>query len=242
MANGVRRKKPFLWMTIIGVLITVPVAYIVTQWTRNSLFLSLHDRAHDDLKVHMAHIQSEMDHRHTITHIVGSDERVLSLMKKPNDPDDRIQVNRYLKRFMDTTGSLPYILNTEGQVMASGNWDMADSFVDHDLGFRPYFKASIRGEEAQYVAVGMISNRLGYYVSTPIRIGEMIVGVAVTKTDPQKLIMSHEKHDRPLIITDADGVAIISSVTQYRYHVLGQNTAPPIKRISRYRNRDLKPI
>lgn len=243
MADVVSRKKPLLWMMVIGVLITIPVAYFLAQWTRSSLLSSLHGRALDELKVHMAHIEGEIDHLNTLTHIVSKDERVISFMNTPDDPSGRIIVNRYLKRFKDVTGSIPYILNAEGMVIASGNWDLPDTFVGHGLGFRPYFKASIRGEDAQYVAVGTVSNRLGYYVSIPIRVAARIVGVAVIKTDPQKLITSHEEHNRrPLIITDPDGVAIISSELQYLYHTLAPNTAPAPKRISKYRDKALKPI
>lgn len=242
MTDVVRHKKPLMWMIVIGMLITVPVAYIVTQWTRNSLLFSLHDRALDELKVHMVHIQSEIDHCHTVIRIMGSDERVLSFMKNPHDPKGLIQVNDYLKSFKDAAGSIPYLLNTEGKVVASGNWDRPDTFVGHDLDFRPYFKASIKGEQAQYIAVGTRSNRLGFYVSSPIRVGGRVVGVAVTKTDPQELILSREKHTRPLIITDPDGVVIVSSMTKYLYHTLAQNTAPAIKQISKYRDRELKPI
>ena len=243
MVDVVSRKKPLLWMTVIGVLITLPVAYFLAQWTRSSLLSSLHRRALDELKVHMAHIESEMDHLHTITRIVGKDERVLSYLQSPDDPNGQLQVNHYLKRFKDVTGSIPYILNAEGTVVSSANWDRPDSFVGHDLGLRPYFKASIMGEDAQYVAVGTISDQLGYYVSIPIRIESKIVGVAVTKTDPQRLITSHGEHNhRPLIITDPDGVAIISSMTQYLFHTLAPDGAATLKRMSRYNNRTLKPI
>jgi diguanylate cyclase (GGDEF)-like protein len=242
MVDTTSRKKPLLWVIIIGVLITVLVAYFLTQWTRNTLLSELHHRALDELKVHIAHIKSEMGHLHTLTRIVAKDERVISFLNTPSGPGHQIQVNRYLKRLKDVTGIIPYIINTTGQVLASGNWDMPDSFVGHDLGFRPYFVSSIQGEDAQYVAVGAISNRLGYYVSTPIRMGKKIIGVAATKTDPQDLIMSHEQHGRPLIITDPNGVAIISSAPEYLFHTLAPHTDATFKLRSKYSGRKLKPI
>jgi len=162
-------KKPFLrWITVIGLLIAVPVAYSVAHWTRRTFLLNLNERARDELNVHLSYMQSQMDNLYTITRIMGTDERVLALLQNPGDRRSRSRVNHYLARYHVTTGSIAYILDAQGKVLASGNWDAPDTFVGQKLGFRPYFQASIVGQTAQYVAIGTTSHRLGYYVSIPI--------------------------------------------------------------------------
>jgi diguanylate cyclase (GGDEF)-like protein len=47
-----------------------------------------------------------------------------------------------------------------------------------------------------------------------------VAGVAVTQTDPQDLLLPHERPGRPFLITDANGVIIISNPKQYLFRSL----------------------
>lgn len=233
------------WITLIAVLIAVPMVYSVVLWTRHTYFTDLHGRAQDELKVQLAYMQSRMDSLEMITHIVGSDERVVSFIGEPEDPKLLWQVNHFLTRLSVTAGSIAYIIDPQGKVLASGNWTAEDSFVGRELGFRPYFKASLMGETAQYVAVGTTSRRLGFYVSVPIRVNGKVAGVAVTKTDPQDLIIPHTRGTRPLIITDAHGVTVISRPKNYLFHALkpyAPKTGGPAGNPPRYLDKTIKPL
>lgn len=232
MQRNVITRRPFLrWIFIAGILMAIPISIYVARWTRNTVLDQLHQRAADDLKVNLAYMQSRIDNIFTMTRIVSTDERVLDLLEQPDDAKIIAKANRFLARFNVTANTFAYILNTDGIVVASGNWAAPDSFMGENYGFRPYFQTSLTGDAGQYVAVGVASKALGYYVSLPIRVDHRIVAVAVTKTDPQDLVLSNDRPKRPFVITDANGVAIISNPDALRFFSLTPLSKSIVERI-----------
>jgi len=208
------------WIVVIGLILAVPLIYFVAQWTRNKFLHELDNRANDELKVNLAYLQSRMDHIQTMIQIVATDDRVLALLNHPADPQLAAVVNRFLARLDMAAGSIPYVLTLDGEVVASANWDTPESFIGQNFSFRPYFKAAAGGKAGQYAAIGTTSGKLGYYASRPIRLNGVIAGVAVTKTDPQDLVLPYARQERAFIITDPHGIAIISSPRSFLYHTI----------------------
>lgn len=221
MADNTNVRQPFArWVFIIGLLITIPTSIYVARWSRNTALEQLHQLANDDLKVNIAYMRSQIDNIFTMARMVSTDERVLDLLKQPQDRQKAAMVNRFLARFNDAAGTLAYILDTQGVVIASGNWAAPQSFIGNNYSFRPYFKTALMGDAGQYVAVGITSKELGYYISMPIRVGGRIIAVAVAKTDPQDLLLDQDRTSRPFIITDRNGVTIISNPQALLFHSL----------------------
>lgn len=214
-------KHPFpKWILFTGILIAIPIVIYVAIRTRYSAIEEMHQQAMDDLKVNTAYLESNIDHLYTMTRIVSTDERVQILTETPRDQRQIDIANKFLARFHNASGTFSYILDDNGIVIATCNWAEKDSFMSKDYSFRPYFKDGLKGKASQYVAVGVTSKLLGYYVSIPIRKDGRIVAVAVTKTNPQDLIMLHDRSGRPLIITDTHGVTIISDPKELLFHSL----------------------
>jgi diguanylate cyclase (GGDEF)-like protein/PAS domain S-box-containing protein len=91
--------------------------------------------------------------------------------------------NSVLDRYNQAlSGSVCYLMDRNGLTIASSNRHQADSFVDKDFKFRPYFKKAVAGTPGQYWALGVTSKELGYYASCPVRDkAGRVVGVAVLK-------------------------------------------------------------
>lgn len=92
-------------------------------------------------------------------------------------------VNSVLDRYSQAlTGSVCYLMDLNGLTIASSNRHQADSFVNKDFKFRPYFKNAVIGTPGKYWALGVTSKELGYYASYPVRNRSgQIAGVAVLK-------------------------------------------------------------
>lgn len=230
-ATVLKRRPFFRWIFIAGILVAIPVSILVARWTRNSALDQLHQRAADDLKINIAYMESRIDKLFTLTRIVCNDERVLSLLDQPHAPEKIATVNRFLQHLDLSAGILAYILNTDGVVIATGNWSAPDSFVGRNYSFRPYFKTALAGEPGQYIAIGVTSKRLGYYVALPIRKGNRIVAVAVTKTDPRDLVLATERSERPFVITDSYGVVIVSNPVALQFYSLTKLSKTVIERL-----------
>ncbi len=233
------------WLLLIGLLITIPILIYVALWTRNSTLQQLHATASDDLNVNLAYMQSQIDNMYIITRLVSTNERVLMIVNQPDNLRLKVRVNHFLARFNVTASTIAYILDTDGRVLASGNWDAPDSFVGKTDGLLPYLQTALDGKPGQYVTIESISGQLGYYIALPIRIDGRIKGMAVTKTDPQELILFGQKSGRPFLVTDANGIVIIASEPGFlfKYIVkLSPGTLEHIREQKLYSNEALQPI
>lgn len=208
------------WFAIAGLIAILPTLIIVAEWTMKSVLRQLHQNAADELKVSLAYMQSQIDNLYMLTRIAGADERAAKLTVNPKDRLLGEQINQILARFAATTGTMVYILDRQGQVLASGNPMESNHSMGQLHGLRPYLEAALNGKVSWYVAMGLAPGRLGYYLAIPIRVRGRISGVVVTKTDPQKLILPQDRPLRPFLVTDQNGVVIIASRQAYLFHSL----------------------
>jgi diguanylate cyclase (GGDEF)-like protein len=75
-----------------------------------------------------------------------------------------------------------YLLNAEGETVASSNAGELRSFMGENLSFRPYFQQAIAGKPAQQIAMGKISKVVGTYFSHPVFGSGSPQGVLVVRT------------------------------------------------------------
>ena len=61
-----------------------------------------------------------------------------------------------------------YLMNRNGDTIATSNRRAPDSFLGKNFSFRPYFKLAINGMPAKYLALGTTSGKRGAYYSHPV--------------------------------------------------------------------------
>ena len=95
-------------------------------------------------------------------------QELLAMLTNPN-PESLLKANRLLDHFRNTLmADVCYVMDHEGNTVASSNRNDADSFVGKNFSFRPYFKMAISGDPASYLALGTTSGKRGVYFSYPI--------------------------------------------------------------------------
>jgi C4-dicarboxylate-specific signal transduction histidine kinase len=119
-----------------------------------------------------------------------------------------------------------YLMDGEGNTLASSNRNSPSSFVGKNYAFRPYFKQAIQGIPAVYMALGVTSNKRGVYYSHPIFAGgqESPIGVVVVKASvgpiESELQALHNSNQALTLITDPHGVIFISSSKKWLFRTL----------------------
>jgi PAS domain S-box-containing protein len=83
-----------------------------------------------------------------------------------------------------------YLLDAQGNTIASSNQGTPGSFVDHNYGFRPYFREAIQGRPTTFLGQGVTSGEPGIYQSHPLYSPEdnRIIGVIVGKFFPADIL------------------------------------------------------
>ena len=116
-----------------------------------------------------------------------------------------------------------YLMNDQGRTVASSNRGTADSFVDQNFSFRPYFQKAIQGDPHAYLALGVISKKRGVYYSHPVYgpEREKPVGVVVIKASIEYVEQHFLAPMRGIVlIQDPEGVIFISSREKWLYQTV----------------------
>jgi PAS domain S-box-containing protein len=142
-------------------------------------------------------------------------------------PDDTIALknaNAILDHFNKTLNvEVCYLMNPDGDTIASSNRNAPDSFVDQNFDFRPYFRQAIQGRPATYLALGITSGRRGVYYSHPVFTKDRYTpsGVAVIKASVELVERELDTtKDEIVMVTDPLGIIFISNHKNWLYHSL----------------------
>lgn len=142
--------------------------------------------------------------------------------------------NSRLKSIALATGADDiYLMDKEGTVIASSNYDSPNSFLNKNYAFRPYFKAALNEQTRQfYYAKGATTGIPGFFISTPININGVIHGVAVVKLELSYWEESWRDTNEQIIVADQNNIILLSTKNQWRYQSIGdinQDTLSQIK-------------
>jgi C4-dicarboxylate-specific signal transduction histidine kinase len=155
-------------------------------------------------------------------------------------------INRYLEQLNQRAGSLAiYVLDAEGHVIASSNWNRSDSFVGENLSYRPYFVDAIAGRMGRFFGIGTTRGEPGYYLSSPIAVDGRPRGVAVVKVSLEQLEQSWATVEAPVIVSDENGVVILASVPSWKFTAvrpLDEAVRGELARSLQYNARPLPPL
>ncbi|MFX7879271.1 sensor histidine kinase, partial [Acinetobacter baumannii] len=77
-----------------------------------------------------------------------------ALLTRPDDPARVAAANAHLAAVNARAGTLAvFVLDRQGRVRATSNWQRPDSYLGEDLSFRPYFQAAIDGQLGRFYGV-----------------------------------------------------------------------------------------
>ena len=167
--------------------------------------------------------------------LAGMKELQLALVR-PNKQNLNA-ANATLDHFKKTLASdVCYLMDPEGNTIASTNRHAPDSFVGKNFSFRPYFKDAISGKPSTYLSLGITSLKRGAYYGHPVfaENGSSPAGIVVIKASIE-LIESQlgTELDEIVLVNDPHGVIFISNRKEWLYHLLwkyNENNIPLIKK------------
>ena len=167
--------------------------------------------------------------------------RVLAGMKEVREalvrPDtfSLAQANAMLDHFQKTLGvEVCYLMDRQGNTIASSNRHAPDSFVGFNFAFRPYFQQAISGAAATYLAIGITSKRRGAYYSYPVSGTKGApLGVVVIKASIE-LIEEEIVTDRDeiVLVTNPAGIIFVSSRKEWLNQTIRQLPPEDASRIA----------
>ncbi|MCK5539261.1 MAG: hypothetical protein KAI79_20735, partial [Bacteroidales bacterium] len=175
---------------------------------------------------------------------------VKNLLEEPDNTDIRDKTNLKLEEIVSLSDAqVVYLLDINGHTLASSNWKSKQSFVGNNYSIRPYFIDAIDNKTGRYIALGLTSKKLGYYLAKPIMSNNSIQGVLVVKIGmdilQEKLQQQFEQREEEVIISDKNDIIFISTKTDWLFHslkTLSNNELNHVKTHQTYADIAIKPL
>ncbi len=245
MKNGTRF-TPTKLMLLPGLLIILIVGLI---WGYRAIshqaLLELADQSRNHLTLFVSNLNGVLAKYEHLPRLISTNRRLVNTLGQ-TDIDQINQTNRYLETVATTSGASDvYLMNADGRTVAASNWNLDRSFIGKNFSFRPYFQSAINGNAGRYFALGTTSLQRGYYFSYPIYRLDEISGVIVIKINLADIETAWSDRGNHFIVTDEDGIAFLSTHTDWTYKTLYPIDPARLDEIQlsrRYAGQDLTPL
>jgi two-component system C4-dicarboxylate transport sensor histidine kinase DctB len=144
-----------------------------------------------------------------------------------------------------------YLMDRDGNTLASSNADEPISFVGRNFGFRPYFTQAIAGDAGSFYGIGTTSGEAGYFIAQPVyplgaeRQGAAPIGVVAVKISLAEFERAWRSSEEPIALADRNGVVFLSNREEWKFHSLHLLNAQSQRELAgtqQYLGRAISPI
>jgi two-component system C4-dicarboxylate transport sensor histidine kinase DctB len=217
-----KRNVVMSMMLIIGLLLTLRVTYwyLLEQGTT-----SIAEQSEKQINELVIFIDNALSHYENIPAVLAQNPILEQGLLDQRNPQTIEKLNAYLSELQQVTESSDiYLTDALGVAIAASNWDVPNSFINHDYSFRPYFIDAISGKSGRYYAVGTSSNKRGFYFANPVYHRGVVLGVVVVKVDISLIEQQSSgiaiASQYEFMISDPDNIVFLSSINSWRFNSL----------------------
>ncbi|MCU1717968.1 ATP-binding protein [Pseudomonas sp. 5P_3.1_Bac2] len=211
-------RRPRWRSLILLALVLAPLLWPVQQLAQRYYLAKLVEQNHQTLDLYVANLLGSLRRYEVLPPILGDLPALRQALATPKDPQVIAAANRLLEQVSQQTGAqVVYLMDADGNSLAASNWQQDDSFVNRNFAFRPYFREAIAGQLGRFFGLGTTSGKRGYYFAAAMRDAGRNLGVLVIKVDFDHIETLWGNTPEQLLVTDAQGVVILTSNSQWRF-------------------------
>ncbi len=210
---------PLLW----------PLQQLAERYYRDELI----EQNRQTLDLYVANLLGTLRRFEVLPPILGNLPDLRGALLEPGNSVALDKANLLLKRVREQTGAdVIYLLDAAGNTRAASNHDQKDSFIGRNFTFRPYYQAASEGRLGRFFGLGTTSGKRGYYFAAGVREGDKRLGVLVVKVDLDYTERLWGNTPEQLLVTDSNGVVILTSNPHWRFHASRPLSAQELTRIA----------
>ncbi len=232
-------RTALLILCFLVLLTTFGGGYLYFTSLESSAFKEADRQASLNAEVIRSHLSSFLSENIKAVRALAGLHELESALSQPQENTALRNANRILDLFQRTLAAdVCYLMDREGNTIASSNRRNPDSFVGQNYGFRPYFLQAIQGNTYVYMALGITSNRRGIYYSNPVysRGRSLPLGVVVIKASVDVIEKEfRQSYDGIVVLADPHGVVFMSNHNGWLYKLLWKPTEDVISQIAETR-------
>ncbi len=204
-------------------LLLVLLVWVSGSLSRQVAFDQLQESGVAELNRYANSLGVTLSRYEFIPELLSTNPLLRDFLQDKRDEQVSQQLNLYLQKMNEVSNTSDiYLLDSLGTTVAASNWHLPTTFIGNNYNFRPYYTQAMEGRRGRYYALGLSSQRRGYYFSYPITDAEDIIGVIVIKISLSDVELQWNSTRLPgqpdLVVTDPQGVVFISTNPQWLYH------------------------
>jgi PAS domain S-box-containing protein len=206
-------------LALLAVLSALSGGYLYYDSLAEASVQAAEREGHLRLRQVAAHLSYALFENIDVVRAMAGMTAIHDVLLRPTDPRALRGANHVLELFVDSLAvDVCYVMNRQGDTIASSNHDAPDSFVGQNFSFRPYFREGFAHPPATYLALGVTSGKRGVYHSHPIYDGDTAIGLVVLKRNielvERELALSDQER---MVVIDPQGIVFISNVREWLF-------------------------
>lgn len=207
------------WMAVLVALIVVPSsAWIAASISESNAIEELRSTVHHRLDFYHSNLVRVFDKHNGLPLALTRNRDIDLLLSRPSDMILMAEQSQVFKGLTTAVGALAiFLMDREGLVIASSNYDEATSFVGESLAFRLYLQDALRTGVGYDFAIGINTGIPGYFIAYSIRDGNGAVALKVGVDEFEKM---WQQSSERVVVTDRHGVIFLTNVPTWRYRSL----------------------
>ncbi|HYD95649.1 MAG TPA: ATP-binding protein [Noviherbaspirillum sp.] len=239
-------------LVVLAIALAVAVVYTVYLVAAGRARNDIHAAGDRQLQIIALDLESVLEKFETLPFALGFQTDISGLLENPADQALRAGVNRTLQSIQrQSKVSAIYLMDRDGNTLASSNFDDALSFVGKNFGFRPYFRDALGGKAGRFYGIGSATSEPGYFIAQPVytrgapREGARPIGVMAVKISLAEFEQAWRSSEEPIALADRNGVVFLSNRPAWRYHSTRPLTASEQHELAgtlQYARRTISPI
>jgi len=159
-----------------------------------------------------------------VPQVLASSSTVRTLLASPNADAVRRQNEVLEETAHNTQIEVLYVMDLNGDTLAASNWRASDSFVGKSYKFRPYFQQALTEQTGRYIAKGITSGTIGYYLAHAATNNGQVRGAVVAKISLEDLQAEVDKSwlrgNELDLVSDLSGVLVASPVNDFVFKAI----------------------
>lgn len=216
------RWRNLLWLALFFLILLWPIQRFVDSYYLEGL----NRKNGQTLDLFVANLLGTLQRYEVLPQILGRLPDVQQALLAPTDQETLQVTNELLQRIQQQTGAdVIYLMDTQGLTLAASNWNAERSFVGNTFAFRPYFQGALQGGTGEFFGLGNISFKRGYYFGHAVYAKGVVIGVIVVKVDLDFTETLWGQTPEQLLVTDKNGVVILTSQAEWRFTATRELTA-----------------
>lgn len=186
-----------------------------------------------NLDVLLPALESAITRYQDFPYAVARDRQAWDFLADPKNLHMQDKFDPYLQDVNRRLGTeLLVLLDVEGQVVSSSNWQTRKPDTQEKYADRPEFKQARAGRLSFNYAVDELTGVAGLHIAQPVQNGDTVIGVMVLTVRLDAVQYAWRQRGAPVVLADAQGIVFLSSTPDWMYTTTHPLNPAQIQRLS----------